>query len=216
MKKPEENIMMKKIPIVLLVILMVSGPPLLATADIIGTKHDFSSSGDPTGQGVGLSGDQICVVCHTPHHGATGLIAPLWNHTTTTATFTPYAGSGSLDATVGQPQGISLLCLSCHDGTVAIDAFGGAAGGPTMTGAGLVDTDLSNDHPVSFTYDAALVTADGGLNDPTTAPINGWLFGANSDQVECASCHDVHDNTNAPFLRMSNANSALCLTCHNK
>jgi predicted CXXCH cytochrome family protein len=206
---------MKKIPIFLLVIIAVASLPLLATADITGTKHDFSTTGDASGQGFGLSGNQICVVCHTPHHGTTGLEAPLWNHTTTTATFTPYTG-GTLDATVGQPQGVSLLCLSCHDGTVALDAFGGAAGTTPITGDGLLGTDLSNDHPVSFTYDAALVTADGALNDPTAAPIADWLYGAGSDQLECASCHDVHDNTNAPFLRLSNDNSALCLTCHIK
>lgn len=206
---------MKKIPILLLVMLAVASLPMLATADITGTKHDFSTTGDNTGQGFGLSGNQICVVCHTPHHGTTGLEAPLWNHTTTTATFTPYSGD-SLDAVVGQPQGVSLLCLSCHDGTVAIDAFGGDPGTTPITGPGLLGTDLSNDHPVSFTYDAALVAADGSLNDPTAAPIADWLYGAGADQLECASCHDVHDNTNAPFLRLSNDNSALCLTCHIK
>jgi predicted CXXCH cytochrome family protein len=33
--------------------------------------------------------------------------------------------------------------------------------------------------------------------------------------VECASCHDPH-STNATFLRISNAGSAVCLACHVK
>ena len=82
--------------------------------------------------------------------------------------------------------------------------------------------DLTNDHPISFTYDGALVSADGGLNDPTTQasglPGGGTvqddlLF---SDSLECGSCHDVHDDSNGNFLIKSNANSALCTTCHNK
>jgi len=32
--------------------------------------------------------------------------------------------------------------------------------------------------------------------------------------VQCGSCHNVHNNTNTPFLRISNVNSALCTTCH--
>ena len=34
--------------------------------------------------------------------------------------------------------------------------------------------------------------------------------------VQCATCHNVHDNTNVPFLRVNNAASGLCLTCHIK
>jgi predicted CXXCH cytochrome family protein len=32
----------------------------------------------------------------------------------------------------------------------------------------------------------------------------------------CSSCHDVHNNANAPFLNVANDGSALCLTCHVK
>ncbi len=203
--------MMKKVSVLLLSLVLVVGLATVSVAGIVGTKHDLSSSGS----GATLS-TQICNVCHTPHNALSATNAPLWNHTITTATFTPYSGGGTLDATVGAPSGVSLLCLSCHDGTVALDAFQGNTPTTTITGNALLDVDLSNDHPISFTYDAALVSADGGLNDPTAAPISGWLFGASNDQLECASCHDVHDDTNSPFLRVSNANSALCLTCHNK
>ena len=36
-------------------------------------------------------------------------------------------------------------------------------------------------------------------------------------QMECSSCHDVHDELgNTALLRKSNTQSALCLTCHDK
>ncbi len=182
---------------------------------IVGSAHDFSGeTWNPSGE--------ICIVCHTPHKADNSVTdAPLWNHEVTTATFTPYSSS-TLDATVGQPDGVSKLCLSCHDGTVAIDNFGGKTNGTEFVqGDDLIGTDLSNDHPVSFTYDAALATADGGLYDPTTT--NSGLGGTIdedmliSHKLECASCHDVHNGSGVGNLLVkANGNSALCLTCHAK
>ncbi len=182
---------------------------------IVGSAHDFSGkSWNNT--------NEICVVCHTPHNAdATVADAPLWNHEVTTATYTLYS-SGSLDATLGQPDGSSKLCLSCHDGTVAVDNFGGRTNGNEfVTGDDLIGTDLSNDHPVSFVYDAALASADGGLFDPTTT--NSGLGGTINDdllissKLQCASCHDVHNGSGLDnLLRISNVNSGLCLTCHDK
>jgi predicted CXXCH cytochrome family protein len=180
---------------------------------ILGSEHDFSGSG--------WSGGQICVTCHTPHNADTTVAnAPLWNHALTTATFTPYS-SATLDASVGQPNGISKLCLSCHDGTVAIDSFGGTTGSTIISGGARIGTDLSNDHPISFAYSAALATTDGGLYDPTaTASGLGGTITAdllNAGQLECSSCHDVHNSYgNNHLLVKSNAGSALCLTCHDK
>ncbi len=182
---------------------------------IVGSAHDFSGdTWNPSGE--------VCIVCHTPHNANTTVTdAPLWNHEVTTATFTPYS-SATLDAAVGQPDASSKLCLSCHDGTVALDNFGGTTGGTNFIGGNdLLGTDLSNDHPISFTYDPALASADGGLFDPSTQ--NSGLGGVINDdmliggKMECASCHDVHNGSGIGFLLVkSNANSALCLTCHNK
>ncbi len=202
---------MKKFSLILLFLSVT----LLGYSQITGTAHDFSGSAwNTTGR--------ICIVCHTPHNAdLTVATAPLWNHEVTT--FTPYTlySSATLDATVGQPGDESKLCLSCHDGTVALENFGGTTTGTNfITGPALVGTDISDDHPISFTYDAALATADGGLFDPTTT--NSGLGGTISadmlfaGRMECASCHDVHDDINGFFLRVDNAGSALCLTCHNK
>jgi predicted CXXCH cytochrome family protein len=183
----------------------------------VGSSHDFSAAGwNSTGE--------ICVVCHTPHNSDTTVgDAPLWNHETTTAVYTLY-NSATFDAVPGQPDGVSKLCLSCHDGTIAVDNFGGITTGTQTMGlinpAADLTTDLSDDHPVSFTYDAALAAPPEELFDPTTTPsgLGGtidtdMLFSA---KVECASCHDVHDSGFASLLIMDNNASALCLTCHDK
>src|SRR4030066_189822 len=118
---------------------------------ITGTAHDLS--------GQGYAGGQICVVCHTPHGGNTSVTdAPLWNHAVTTATYSLYSSSTLNAGPLAQPSGVSKLGLSCHDGTVAIDSFGGATGGDFMTGPPAVGASaqgsLGNDHPSGFTYDA--------------------------------------------------------------
>ncbi|MEN8118799.1 MAG: cytochrome c3 family protein [Bacteroidota bacterium] len=185
---------------------------------IIGSGHDFS--------GNAWANNRICIVCHTPHNGTAMANAPLWNRElSATATYTMYSsltfdGAASAVDPIATSSSNSRLCLSCHDGTVALENFGGVTTGTTfITGSANIGTDLSNDHPISFTYDDALSTTDPGLWQPsTTAALGGtiqseMLFG---DQLECASCHNVHDNTNGFFLRMDNTGSALCLTCHNK
>ncbi|MDH5181097.1 MAG: cytochrome C [Gammaproteobacteria bacterium] len=195
---------------------------------ITGSAHDFS--------GRTYTGGQICVTCHTPHGSDTTVTeAPLWNHTLTTQTYTLYS-SPSLNATVSQPGGASKLCLSCHDGSVAVDSFGGVQGpgntefliGPKAVGA----DGLSNDHPISFTFNSALATADGGLFDPSVKTVTigsgtktktGTIADVmlSAGQVQCSSCHDVHNNftyaqTGSRLLRVTDAGSAICLVCHNK
>ena len=191
----------------------------LTMGQIAGSAHDFS--------GDSWSGGEICIVCHTPHNAMTVSGAPLWNHAlSATASYTLYT-SPTLDATpMGQPIAGSThnsqLCLACHDGTVALENYGGVTNGTTfITGGANFGNNLSNDHPIAFTYDAALATLDGGLFNPSTTNsglgstiADDMLF---SNTMQCASCHDVHNSYGFPALLVkSNAGSALCLTCHDK
>ena len=88
-------------------------------SDIASTKHNLSVTG--TGGVTATSESQICVFCHTPHHAEAIPQAPLWNRQASGATYTPYA-STSTDANdiAATPGGSSKLCLSCHDGTIAL------------------------------------------------------------------------------------------------
>ncbi|MCK5432196.1 MAG: cytochrome c3 family protein [Gammaproteobacteria bacterium] len=190
------------------VVLLMSSPIMAA---ISASAHDFSTASWNTK-------GEICSVCHTPHNAGTSVLAPMWDRTTSTAAFTLYLSSSSTSqATLQQPTGLSLLCLSCHDGTIALD--NSSVGDATkMTGTKLLGTDLRNDHPISFTYDDALVAADtlagGTAGLKAKADVTAYLF---NNSVECASCHDVHNSaTIAYLLRETNAASALCLQCHIK
>ena len=112
-------------------VLCVSAPvlgPALADrfADIARTKHNLSVTGPGD---VRSQEDRICVFCHTPHAANDKAPPPLWNRKLSGATYRPYESS-SFDAGKrvgwlesagrGQPGGASKLCLSCHDGTVAL------------------------------------------------------------------------------------------------
>lgn len=202
---------MKKLNVlVVLAMALIATAPALAV--ITGSAHDFSSVGNAAWNPNG----QICQPCHTPHNAGTLTNVPLWNHVSTTATYTMYT-SPTLNASgFAAPAGVSKACLSCHDGTVALENFGGTTTGThIISGGALLSTNLTNDHPVSFTYNTALATADGGLKDPASTPaVSALLF---TGQMECGSCHDVHNTAGFPSLLVkSNAASALCLTCHNK
>ncbi|UCF21714.1 MAG: cytochrome c3 family protein [Gemmatimonadota bacterium] len=191
--------------------------------EIAGSAHDFRTEAwaGNTGTTATANGD-LCVVCHTPHNGNTSVLnAPLWNHAVSSGPWDPYVGT-DLQATVGDPDGSSVLCLSCHDGSVALDSYGGQTGSTTMTGAAFVDTDLTNDHPVSFVFNAALAVSDGTLWDPevTNSGLGGTIQDDmldSADKVQCASCHTVHnESTLDKLLKKSNDGSALCTTCHAK
>jgi len=188
----------------------------VAMGVITGSAHDFSSES-------WNSSGEICVVCHAPHGGTALSDAPLWNHSLTTQSFTLYS-SATLDAAdLGQPVGTTKLCLSCHDGTVALDNFGGSTSGTQYVGEPIAPGgDLNSEHPISFTYNDALATTDGELYQPsTTASGLGGTIAEDllfSNKLECASCHDVHNSLGAGgnLLVKSNAGSGLCLTCHVK
>lgn len=232
-------------------------------SDVRNTKHNLSTTGPGTLKAT--SETQVCVFCHTPHGAETVPKAPLWNRKLSTATYTTYTSS-SIEANAAElaagPGGTSKLCLSCHDGTMALGnvnvlnrqanptvALGGTGPGGTMaTGAGTttgftrnLGVNLTNDHPISFTFDAALANADGELRSP-----DGTLVGVRSPgvrprlplesgQVQCSSCHDPHVRETDPqkgpakFLRLNRFQEAtpsasgfsetgdiICIACHDK
>jgi len=193
--------------------------------NITGSAHDFrdGSGGVETWNGSG----EICLPCHAPHNNVdpTTTAGLLWNHTlAANGSYTPYA-SLTMDATApATVTGSSVLCLSCHDGTVGLEQFGNNPGGvaadmTTIFPEGDFGTDLSNDHPISFAY------SDGGTGlaaEGASTAVGGTiatdlLYGGAGGDVECSSCHDVHDaQDNLALLKIDNAASALCLTCHLK
>ncbi len=188
-------------------------------ASIRNTRHNLSVSGP--GEIRAADESRICISCHTPHNP--GQDTPyLWNRRDSTVNYTTYMSS-TLDSTAGQPTGTSKLCLSCHDGTIALGAvtsrrreipFRGGIRFMPQGRQSRLGTDLSDDHPVSIVYDTGLAMANRELARPRVLPAGVRLD--ERDQVQCTTCHNPHDDTFDKFLVMSNRFSGLCTSCHRK
>jgi predicted CXXCH cytochrome family protein len=196
----------------------------LAQSTIDGSGHDFRTQAWAGNTGTTTADGDFCTVCHTPHNGASN--APLWDHAlpadTTNVVFTLYTSSTSSTFDADDPtavSGSSAVCLGCHDGQTALNAYGGSAGdGSTMTteypgSTANFGTDLSNDHPISINYQSAITNGDTELATAADALVSPML---RNGLVQCASCHDPHGAGFAFFARYDNAASAMCTRCHRK
>jgi predicted CXXCH cytochrome family protein len=196
--------------------LFVFGATILYSQSVVNTVHNLSVSGP--GSIKATSETEVCVFCHTPHNSNPS--GPLWNRSDPGATYVLY-NSSTLQAVPGQPDGSSVLCLSCHDGTIALGNVMSRisdisfSGGITRMPAGKsnLTTDLSDDHPVSFLYNSALSSSDGQLKDPSSVT---YPVSLENGKVQCTSCHDPHKNLYNDFLVASTQFSGLCFKCHDR
>lgn len=182
------------------------------TADIENTAHNLSVTG--TGTIRALTETRVCIFCHTPHNATP--MSPLWNRALEPQVYNVYASPTMVASPIPQPSGATKLCLSCHDGTIAMGTVVRPAGGITMAGADILPgnslsnfgLDLSGHHPVSFSY-------QNSLPNPELAPLppSDLVYG-NGDEIHCTTCHDPHDDQFGNFLIKDNRYSALCTTCH--
>ncbi len=183
---------------------------------VVNSKHNLSVSGPGTVRAAKET--QVCIFCHTPHNATSD--APLWNRYASGANYIPY-NSTTTRAIIGQPTGASKLCLSCHDGTIALGKVRSrpeeiqlARGVTRMPlGPSNLGTDLSDDHPISFRYDSQLAKRDTQIFDPVKFKLDAVHLDAQG-QMQCTSCHNPHDDRFGMFLVKDNSASALCITCH--
>jgi len=203
-------------PLLLFLLLAATG----AEATIRSSSHDFSSESWSRGE--------ICIACHTPHNAKIPQTAPLWNHLTSTASYTLYA-SPTMDNPVGQPGNASKACLSCHDGTIAVDSYGSITGTrviggtPGTPGSANLGTDLSDDHPIGIGYHADRPAQAcrncHSMHGGGRAALLNALLPFYDGKIECATCHDVHNVRVAAgpnLLRITVSGSEICLHCHSK
>ena len=215
------------------------------------TKHNLSTSGTGSYKSDSASAggtSEICVFCHTPHGGNTD--APLWNRTNV-GFVTPYRSDvmsalsttfeGATDLGSGTKHAKTRICLSCHDGTIAmgnvvnlpqgltgdIPILNTLSGKMPLAAAGYIGTNLSDDHPVAVKYyssspDLELKNLISPLS-PNGGPI--YLYDSSAARqtapgadtyIECTSCHNAHNNGLGNFLRVPIQESYLCLQCHIK
>ncbi len=206
-----------------------------AGAGVVNTVHNLSTTGP--GAIKATEEAEICIFCHVPHNANPAV--PLWNHDMSGAAYTMYDSEylkragyptpSELGAAPAEPGFVSRLCLSCHDGTVAVGALyivrGTILGDsiiamtgvePTgempATAAGYIGTDLTRHHPVGIKYDSSIAVTFGSagsgvnprpieLHASPAAPLKVYAY-ATGNYVECASCHDAHVE-NEKFLRVT-------------
>jgi predicted CXXCH cytochrome family protein len=186
---------------------------------IVNTKHDFRITSSAPIHSV--SKQDVCMFCHTPHNAAAGPM--IWNQKLSERSFPKYSSS-TLQATITPigPQDSSKLCLSCHDGTIALgdtenDGLIQFVQGSSYTlppsspsnlaGAG---EGFADDHPFGFVPKR---TAD--IHNP---PPGDAVHLDPNGKIQCTSCHDPHqesiDSNIDKFLVKSNDSSAICQSCH--
>jgi len=194
-----------------------TNPP--SSIDALG-MHNLSIG---SGSSVTAQGSLGCTFCHAPHSGLGG-VTPLWNQTLSAQTYTPYTSStykqqGNTQPTLGVT---SSLCLSCHDGTVAIGqsaVYGKIPVQGTMNNMDVLGTNLSGSHPFSIQLpikdspDLVVSLAAQGVTADTTGAIK--LVNGN---IECTTCHNPHvqgiDIIAQNFLVRDSSNGQMCLACH--
>jgi predicted CXXCH cytochrome family protein len=156
---------------------------MTANAEVALTPHNLGSQGPGPNTYSGTA--EVCVFCHTPHGSDVSASVPLWNRALADpASYTTYdtLGTTSLDGATAPVGSVSIACLSCHDGTQAMDALLNDPGSGAVvasftagvwTGSdrpqGIADlgTDLTDDHPIGIQY------GGGGVKTSTpAAPTN--------------------------------------------
>jgi predicted CXXCH cytochrome family protein len=161
---------------------------------------------------------QTCTACHVAQAsppekrpGGNCNKTLMWDCDLLTRTFQTYDAPVSRSNSTGprpdetQVRMSSMLCASCHDGVSTLSMSGTASFRPESSTKG-----LQNEHPIDVPHDP--------VKDPSLAALavvthQVKLFGQ-TNQVQCATCHDVHSSSTPKLLRTPNTNSSLCLACH--
>jgi predicted CXXCH cytochrome family protein len=205
----------------ILTILLTAGAAGAGTrSSIVDTPHNLSVSGK--GEIRSTTETRICIFCHSSHNASPE--GPLWNHETTVGQFRTYDRSTMINNPEA-PNGATKLCLSCHDGTIAVGAVRSMGRRIAMTNVGPsgeiprgrksnLGTDLSGTHPVSVKFQQRSALMKQGLRWPPFDPQS--QVGLDSEgYVQCTACHDPHGSrsTRYPFWQKDSF-SEVCIVCH--
>jgi hypothetical protein len=229
-------------------VLVVLGLLVFATASwaarapksaIAGSAHDFMAGVGTTTWTAGSYA--LCNFCHIAHKFGSAPSGPgylLWNHTLSSKTSYGVYTSDSMVSTpteLGTNGGgnlvVSNLCLSCHDGTVAINSWyegvSSSTYSPLPQGTEFMpeDTtvsDLTKQHPINFVYPSATDATKIGLRPAAdTHSVDGdGNVPLYNGTMQCATCHDPHAGNVHYFFRsfpqtaevVSTGSS--CVYCH--
>lgn len=177
---------------------------------VAGSVHDFSG---PQGGHM-----DACRACHVPHLQGVKVVATTRpaGAPTTQPSYEVYRISDQRRVFLPDrytPGPASLICLGCHDGTIATSTIGSShamlAG--VREGFKMPDGFVWRDHPIGIRY------PDNRREYRPQAFVQAKGIRMPEGRIECVSCHDPHNESGHPaMLAASNRRSALCLTCHIK
>jgi hypothetical protein len=146
--------------------------PAIAGPGIVNSSHDLRVF-----QTAGQTNNQVCIYCHTPHKSAEQNL--IWNHTLGTGNYSfgaagPAGTPGRSQTSVGTTlptstttfgAGPTKMCMSCHDGSVAIGVLnniGDGVGGTIPTSPTTLNGQsvqiasatggMGGNHPVAIPY----------------------------------------------------------------
>lgn len=222
---------MKKAILLAMIYSLVAAATAMATIEE--SRHNLSDWGLYMYKAQAGETTEVCIFCHTPHNAVKTY--PLWNRNAPATVSFDFYSSANFNMSPGggrtniefTPGSISLLCMSCHDGstglfTAVANKFGETATFITtddsLGGYAAIGEDpeeLRNDHPVNFQY---IQASDANYFRTQADAQNQGIkfFGSTGNYVECASCHDPHRKETGKFLRKANTSSNLCQSCHQK
>lgn len=217
--------------VLLLALALQAGPALAQQAGVAATRHNLSVSGP--GEIKAATETQVCKFCHVPHSAV--VPQPLWGHALSKVERyeVPVVrrATGVVEP-MPQPDGASRLCLSCHDGTVALGDLGRAGRQITMAGAqrldrsrrGFIGTDLSGSHPISFVIPEADPNGQGsahdmGIRTRSLVLADGKVRLDEAGKMQCTTCHDAHSDRyyeagRVPRFWVKPTVDEVCLACH--
>jgi len=175
--------------------------------NLLDTRHDLAVFLRPAAAEAGE--DPRCVFCHAPRSHSLSLGSWIEDQPENLLVY-PY-DRPSEQSPVGKPDGSSLMCLGCHDGTIALgDIVSRTESAEAARGDSR--TNFSDGHPVSLFYEPgesddgrALVSRD-SLPEQVRLDERG--------KMQCTTCHDPHDDSYGNFLVMEYSDQRLCVACH--
>ena len=204
--------------------------------------HDMRTA---TGSGPGSDGgnDRVCAFCHTPHHAYQGAnpndYYPLWSRTLDVQNFTPYASTtiNAIDWAADVAVGPTRLCMTCHDGTIAVDQhYGSANAGKFLTESNVGDDgiwiggaaigalatgSLGNDHPLGFNYDTVATGPSTPGTNPNVAQVRDaqpqedpWIRAAADDLVYTSNTWEIKVSDRLYIDPADGSRYMTCATCH--
>jgi hypothetical protein len=205
-------------------------PGAAQSGGVESTVHNLSVTGP--GEIRALDETEVCKFCHIPHNASAP--SALWSRRLSSVDYqTPSIRTPQGDRITGpQPDGSSRLCLSCHDGTIALGEIAGEPRRIAMAGTprlgpgrrGFLGTDLSGSHPISFVvpdgdYGTSDTDRDMGLKSLNVIHASPEVRLDAEGKMQCTTCHDPHrDNYYrqgfVPRFWVLPTVEEVCLTCH--